>query len=147
MIEIRKRLSSESGFTLLELMVVVIIIVLLASAIALEVNNKMGQARHARAVSDVDTLGSALDQFQLNCGRYPTTDEGLNALRVKPQSSDLTNWAGPYIKKAVPLDPWNRAYIYVSPGVHNPESYDLSSLGKDGKEGGDGEDADITNWD
>jgi general secretion pathway protein G len=144
---IRNRISSRSGFTLMELLVVMVILVLLAGTVTLLLVGRVEEGRHARAVSDVETLGSALDQFNLHCGRFPTSEEGLNALYVKPQSPDLTNWAGPYIKKAVPLDPWNRPYIYVSPGAHNPNSYDLSSLGRSGKEGGTGQDAPVTNWD
>ena len=137
----------RSGFTLLELLVVMVILVLLASMVTMVVVKRVEEAKHAKAVADVETLGNAIDQFYLHCGRHPTTEEGLDALRNKPQSDDLQNWSGPYIKKAVPLDPWGRKYVYVYPGTHNPDSYDLYSLGKDGAEGGDGPNADINNWD
>jgi len=142
-----KKNLGKAGFTLMELMVVMLILVLLASVVTVVVMKRVEEAKHAKAVADVESLGSALDQFSLHCGRYPTSDEGLNSLRVKPQADDTVNWAGPYIKKAVPLDPWGRAYIYRCPGEHNPDSYDLYSLGRGGKEGGEGADAAITNWD
>ncbi len=145
---IRKRtLESKSGFTLMELLVVMVILVLLASVVTMVVTRRIEEAKHAKAVTDVETLGAALDQFYLHCGRYPTTEEGLMALYQKPQADDLDNWAGPYVKKAVPNDPWGKPYIYRCPGEHNPDSYDLCSLGRDGKEGGTGPDADVVNWD
>lgn len=144
---IRKQGLGRSGFTLLELMVVMVILVLLASVVSMVVMKRVEEAKHAKAVTDIASISGALDQFCLHCGRYPTTEEGLQALKVKPQSADLPNWAGPYIKRAVPPDPWTRPYIYRSPGEHDPESYDLYSLGRDGKEGGEGPDADIVNWD
>jgi general secretion pathway protein G len=148
LVQIRKIvLNNKAGFTLLELLVVMVILVLLASVVTVVVIKRVEEAKHAKAVTDISSLESALDQFYLHCGRHPSTEEGLNALSVKPQADDLANWSGPYIKKAVPLDPWGRAYVYISPGDHNPDSYDLYSFGKDGKEGGTGPDADINNWD
>jgi general secretion pathway protein G len=147
MISLNAKLRDRRGFTLLELLVVMVILVLLASVVTVMVVKRVEEARHAKAVADVESIGNALDQFYLHNGRHPSTEEGLSALRVKPQSADLPNWDGPYIQKAVPLDPWNRDYVYKCPGDHNPEGYDLYSLGKDGKEGGTGSDADIKNWD
>lgn len=147
MAELRKRiLASRSGFTLLELLVVMVILVLLASVVTVVVIKRVEEAKHAKAVTDINTLESGLDQFCLHCGRYPTTEEGLDALRVKPQSDDLKNWSGPYIKHAVSADPWNRSYVYKCPGDHSSD-FDLYSYGRDGKQGGDGPDADIVNWD
>jgi general secretion pathway protein G len=140
------RLNNRNGFTMLELLVVMVILALLASVVTVVVVKRVEEARHAKAVADIQSIADAVDQFYLHCSRYPTTEEGLNALRVKPSSDDLTNWDGPYIKKAVPKDPWSRDYIYTCPGEHNAESYDLYSLGRDGKEGGTGSDADVTNW-
>ena len=135
------------GFTLLELLVVMVILVLLASVGAVIVIRRVEEARHAKAVADIEGISNALDQFYLRCGRYPTTDEGLAALRTRPSGDDLHNWDGPYIKKAAPADPWNREYVYICPGEHNSDGYDLYSLGKDGREGGTGSDRDITSWD
>lgn len=145
--QVRERLSSRAGFTLLELLVVMVILVLLASVVTVYVTGRVEEAKHSKAVADVNALEGALDQFYLHCGRYPTTEEGLAALRTKPQSDDLTDWKGPYVKRAVPPDPWGVEYHYVCPGDNNPDSYDLYSLGKDNAEGGDGVNADIVNWD
>jgi general secretion pathway protein G len=135
--------SRQRGFTLLELMVVMVILVMLAGVVAMLVTQREEQAKHAKAIADVDVLGNAIDLYHTDNGAYPVT---LDALRTKPTDEDLPNWNGPYIKKPVPADPWNRPYIYVVPGVHNPDSYDLSSLGRDGNPGGTGVDADVTNW-
>ena len=135
----------QRGFTLLELLVVMVILVMLAGVVTVVVVKRVEEAKHARAVADIESLGNALEQFYLHCGRYPLADEGLNALRMKPESEDLSNWNGPYIKKAVPQDPWNQEYQYLAPGERNPDSYDLFSLGKDGREGGTESD-DIVNW-
>ncbi|MHB0998427.1 MAG: type II secretion system major pseudopilin GspG [Armatimonadota bacterium] len=147
MINIQKKiLQSRAGFTLLELLVVMVILVLLASVVSVVVVKRVEEAKHAKAVADIESLGNAVDQFYLHCGRHPVTDESLDALRTKPQSDELQNWSGPYITKPVPLDPWGRKYVYNCPGDHNTDSYDIYSLGRDGSEGGDGPDADISNW-
>lgn len=138
--------NDRSGFTLLELLVVMVILVLLASVVTVVVVKRVDEARHAKAVADIQSVADAIDQFYLHCSRYPSSEEGLNALRVKPSGDDLPNWDGPYIKKSVPADPWGNDYLYTCPGEHNTDSYDLHSLGRDGKEGGTGSDADITNW-
>ncbi|HEY3415957.1 MAG TPA: type II secretion system major pseudopilin GspG [Armatimonadota bacterium] len=134
------------GFTLLELIVVMVILVLLASVVSVMVIKRVEDAKHAKAITDVESLRSALDQYYMHNGQYPTTEEGLDALRNKPQGADLPKWDGPYITKAVPKDPWEQPYNYKCPGEHNADSYDLYSLGKDRKEGGTGNDADIVNW-
>lgn len=140
-------LRSRRGFTLLELLVVMVILVLLAGVVTVIVTKRVEEARHAKAVADIESISNALDQFFVHCSRYPTTEEGMTALRAKPTGDDLVNWQGPYVKKAIPADPWGREYTYECPGQHNPEEYDLYSLGRDGREGGTGSDADITNWD
>ena len=142
-----RKLKRGGGFTLLELLVVMVILVMLAGVVTVMVVRRVEEAKHAKAVADVESIGNALDQFYLHNGRYPSAEEGLNALRVKPAGEDYPNWDGPYIKKAVPNDPWGAAYVYKCPGEQNPDSYDLYSLGKDGGEGGTGSDADVTNWD
>ncbi|MDD2486288.1 MAG: type II secretion system major pseudopilin GspG [bacterium] len=143
---IRRRDRNRRGFTLLELLVVMVILVLLAGVVTIVVVKRVEEARHAKAISDIESIGNALDQFYLHTGRYPATDEGLEALRVKPQS-DVNGWNGPYVKRSIPADPWGREYAYECPGSNNADSYDLSSMGRDGREGGSGSDADITNWD
>ena len=144
---LRESVRRRRGFTLLELMVVMVILVMLAGVVTVVVVKRVEDAKHAKAVADVERIGNALDQFYLHNGRYPDSNEGLDALRVKPSGDDLPNWDGPYITKAVPADPWGAHYTYESPGDRNLDSYDLYSLGKDGREGGDGSDADVTNWD
>ena len=136
----KKRKSA--GFTLLELLVVMVIIGLLAGYVGPRFFSQIGKSEVKAARAQIDALEKALDQFRLDNGRYPTTEEGLKALVERP--STTTKWSGPYLKKAVPLDPWERPYIYKAPGEHG--EYDLSSLGKDGQAGGTEEAADITNW-
>ncbi|MBC7206373.1 MAG: type II secretion system major pseudopilin GspG [Methyloversatilis sp.] len=133
---------SQRGFTLLELLVVMVIIGLLAGYVGPRFFSQIGKSEVKAARAQIDALEKALDQFRLDNGRYPTTEEGLKALVERP--STTSKWSGPYLKKAVPLDPWERPYIYKAPGEHG--EYDLSSLGKDGQAGGTEEAADITNW-
>ena len=143
----KAKLGHRTGFTLLELLVVMVILVLLAGVVTVVVVKRVEEAKHSKAVADAQSIENALDQFYLHNGRYPTDDEGLEALRVKPQADDLRNWDGPYVKRSIPEDPWGRPYVYRSPGERNADSYDLYSLGRDGREGGSGSDADVTNWD
>ncbi len=131
-----------TGFTLLELLVVLVIIGLLAGYVGPKFFAQIGKSEVKKAAAQVDALGKALDQYRLDTGHYPSTEQGLDALWVKP--ADETRWWGPYLRKAPPKDPWGRVYVYKAPGDHG--DFDLSSLGKDGREGGDGEDQDITNW-
>lgn len=127
---------------MLELLVVMVIIGLLAGYVGPRFFSQIGKSEVKAARAQIDGLEKALDQFRLDNGRYPTTEEGLKALVERP--STTSKWSGPYLKKAVPLDPWERPYIYKAPGEHG--EYDLSSLGKDGQAGGTEEAADITNW-
>jgi len=131
------------GFTLLELLVVMVIIGLLAGFVAPRYFAQVGKSRVKAAHAQIDALDKALEQFRLDVGRLPTSEEGLPALNAPP--SGVTNWEGPYLKKAVPLDPWGHAYVYAQPGTHQND-FDLMSYGRDGQPGGTGEDADITNW-
>lgn len=133
------------GFTLLELLVVLVVIAVLASLVTPNVFQHVSSARETTARAQIEALGLALDAFRLHAGRYPTSQEGLGALWQRPTSLEGA-WRGPYLRKAVPLDPWGNAYVYVSPGVESPLGYDLLSLGADGRRGGEGSDADITNW-
>src|ERR1700751_541894 len=137
------RRSRRGGFTLLELLVVMVIIGLLAGFVAPRDFAQVGKARVKAAHAQIDALDKALEQFRLDVGRLPTTEEGPAALNTAP--SGITNWEGPYLKKAVPLDPWGHPYLYAQPGAHQND-FDLTSYGRDGQPGGTGEDADLTNW-
>jgi general secretion pathway protein G len=133
---------SERGFTLLELLVVIVIIGMLAGLVAPRFFDQVGKSNTKIARAQIESLGKALDQYRLDVGAYPTTELGLAALNVKPQN--IEKWAGPYLRKAVPPDPWGAPYIYKSPGDHG--DYDLYTLGSDGQPGGTGEAADVTSW-
>lgn len=130
------------GFTLLELLVVMVIIGLLAGFVAPRYFAQVGKSQVKVARAQIDALDKALDQFRIDVGRYPTSEEGLQALTANPSSDP--NWSGPYLKKVAPMDPWGHPYVYEQPGSHS--DFDLLSYGRDGRPGGTGEDADITNW-
>ncbi len=137
------RRGQDTGFTLLELLVVMVIIGLLAGYVAPRYFAQVGKSQVKMARAQIDALDKALDTFRLDVGRYPTTEEGLQALVVPPTGE--ARWNGPYLKKGVPADPWGRSYLYALPGTHGGD-FDLQSYGKDGAPGGNGEDADVTNW-
>ncbi|MGH7620923.1 MAG: type II secretion system major pseudopilin GspG [Gemmatimonadaceae bacterium] len=134
------------GFTLIELLVTIAIIATLAAIVAPALFGNISDARRNTAKDQIQIFALALDAYRLDNEDYPTTDQGLAALSALPVTDPPANWKGPYLRQLVPLDPWGRAYVYLSPGVANPTSYDLYTLGKDGKIGGDGEDADVTSW-
>jgi len=131
----------EKGFTLIELLIVMIILGLLAALVAPKLFQKVGSSKQKAAKAQIALFESALDAFRLDVGRYPTTEEGLQALVKNP---GLAKWDGPYLPKGVPKDPWGNDYVYKCPGEHG--EYDLYSLGADGQEGGEGENADIVSW-
>jgi general secretion pathway protein G len=139
------RLRNHAGFTLIEILVVIAIIAVLATLVAPEVFRHLGSARESTARSQVEMLGAALDAYRLDVGRYPTTEEGLAALRQAPSGAGA-RWRGPYLRKDVPADPWGNPYAFHSPGQVNLRGYDLLSHGADGRRGGEGEDADVTSW-
>lgn len=136
------RTRGTSGFSLLEIMVVMSIIGLLMALVGPNLIRQRGKAEVQSAAVQINQLGTALDSFRLDIGRYPTTQEGLNALRSKPNGID--RWDGPYINKDIPLDPWARPYFYRAPG-EGGRPYDLFSYGADGAQGGEGDNRDISN--
>ena len=132
----------QRGFTLLELLVVMVIIGLLAGFVGPRLFAQIGKSEQKVTRAQIDALQKALDQYRIDVGRYPSSEQGLPALVAKP--GDEAKWTGPYLAKAVPKDPWGREYVYRHPGEHG--EYDLLSHGKDGRPGGDGDDADVTSW-
>jgi general secretion pathway protein G len=136
MIAIRR----HSAFTLIELLLVLVILAVLAAVVVPKFANRSEQAKQTAAKADISTIEGALDAFEIDNGRYPTSDEGIAALMDAP--SNLKNWHGPYVKR-MPKDPWGNAYIYVFPGTHSKAGYDLYSNGPTGREGA--ADA-VTNW-
>ncbi len=136
-----REIKDKKGFTLVELLVVMVIIGLLAALVAPRLFPKLGKGKTAAAKAQIELLGQALDQYRLDTGYYPSTEQGLNALLSNP---GVEKWEGPYLKKGVPLDPWGKPYMYQQPGTHG--EYDLFSYGRDGKPGGEGEDQDAASW-
>jgi len=136
----RPPLAAARGFTLLELLVVVVIIGLLASYVGPRYFSQLGKSEATTAKAQMQAFSRALDQYRLDTGRYPTAEQGLNALVTRPGSEP--KWSGPYLQNAVPLDPWGKAYLYRNPGEKG--EYDIVSFGKDGAPGGAGENADIS---
>ncbi len=134
--------AKQRGFTLLELLVVMVIIGLLAGYVGPKYFSQIGKSEIKATRAQIDSLEKALDQYRLDVGRYPTTEQSLASLMVRPAGE--SRWQGPYLKKDVPVDPWGNPYQYRQPGEHG--ELDLFSFGKDGKLGGEAESADITNW-
>jgi general secretion pathway protein G len=135
-------LRLRRGFTLLELLVVMVIIGLLAAYVGPKYFSQVGKSEVKTARAQIVGFEKALQQYRLDVGTLPSTEQGLQALLAKP--SNVNKWDGPYLEKALPADPWGHAYIYVAPGEHG--EFDISSTGRDGRPGGDALDADITNW-
>lgn len=140
-------LTASRGFTLIEILVTITVIAILAGLVSPMIFRNVGDAKVTAAGAQIETFGLALDTYYLHNDHYPSTAQGLDALVREPTGEPTArNWRGPYLKKGIPLDPWGNAYHYESPGSHNPSSYDLLSFGRDGKSGGDGEDADLNSW-
>jgi general secretion pathway protein G len=139
----RRSVRDQRGFTLIELLVVIIVLGLLVGLVGPRLFGRVGQSKTATAKAQVELLGAALDQYRLDVGAYPDTAKGLDALNQNPGNAQ--NWNGPYLKKAVPKDPWGNPYKYRFPGQHG--EYDLWSEGADNAPGGEGENADVTSWD
>jgi general secretion pathway protein G len=133
------------GFTLIEVMVVVVILSILATLIIPKILGRPEEARHTKAMLDIQAISSALEMYRLDNSGYPTTDQGLEALVKKPTAEPIPKrWReGGYLEQ-VPVDPWGNPYVYLSPGLHR--DYDLISYGADGAQGGEGKDADIESW-
>ena len=133
---------SRRGFTLVELLLVLVILGTLAAIVVPKFSGRTEQARIVAAVTQISNFGVALDAFEIDCGYYPKGKDGLEELVLQPR--DEPNWRGPYVQGKIPLDPWGNEYIYECPGRHNSDrSYDLMSMGPDGRAGGED---DITNW-
>lgn len=130
------------GFTLLELLVVIVIIGLLAGYVAPRYFSQIGKSEVQVAKAQIDAFEKALDQYRLDARHYPSAEQGLEALVTRPANEP--GWAGPYLKKAIPKDPWGQPYLYRAPGQKG--DFDILSHGRDGKPGGTGEDADVGNW-
>jgi len=141
MIKYFRKMAGQRGFTLVEMLVVMVILALIAALVGPRLFPKLGKGKVSAAKTQIELLGQALDHYRLDTGQYPTTQEGLAALMVNP---GLDNWEGPYLKKGMPNDPWNKPYIYQYPGTHG--EYDLYSYGRDGAAGGEGEDQDVVSW-
>jgi general secretion pathway protein G len=134
--------SRNGGFTLLELLVVLVILGLLAGYVGPKYFSQIGKSEVKTAQAQIGALEKALDQYRIDTGHYPSTEQGLAALNAKP--ADEARWNGPYLKKTVPDDPWGKPYQYRMPGEHS--EVDIFSFGRDGAPGGSGEGADIGNW-
>jgi len=132
----------QQGFTLIELLIVMVILGILAALVGPRMFGKVGKSKQKAAKAQIALFESAMDIYRLDVGKYPTTDQGLEALRVKPDG--VEKWDGPYLPKEVPMDAWGNPYVYQSPGEHG--DYDIISLGADGETGGEGEDVDIVSW-
>jgi len=139
----QRRRRSQSGITLIEMLVVVTIIALFAALVIPKFFGKVDQARRSAAREQINGFMTALGAYKLDTGTFPSTDQGLQALRVKPDNMD--QWAGPYLPQDVPMDPWTHPYLYKYPGEHGDEP-DVVSLGSDGAPGGEGIAADIVSW-
>jgi general secretion pathway protein G len=141
------RSGRRRAFTLIELIVVIAIIATLAAVVAPAIFQNVGDAKTSAAKSQVEMLGLALNAYRLDNDQFPTSEQGLEALRTTPAAGGVPrNWRGPYLTRVVPVDPWGRPYVYVSPGIRNPKSYDLYTLGRNGIAGGVDEDSDVTSW-
>ena len=141
----RHRGRRAAGFTLIELLVVLLILGMIAGLAGPQVMNYLGESKTKAAKLQIEELSNSLDLFKMDAGRYPDTQEGLQALVQAPPSLGTGQWRGPYLKKKViPKDPWGRDYQYVGPGTHG--AFDIVCLGSDGKEGGEGDAKDVVSW-
>ena len=138
----QNRSRFQRGFTLMELLVVLAILGLLMGLVGPQVLNQLGGAKTKTAALQIADLEQTLEMYKLDVGRFPDTEQGLDALVNKP--AGVVGWNGPYLKSDVPLDPWNGAYVYTYPGEHG--DFDIMTFGQDGAPGGEGENADVSSW-
>lgn len=137
----------DAGFTLIEVLVVIVVLGVLAGLVAPDVFRNLGASKDTAARAQIEMLGAALDSYRLDNDRYPTTEQGLEALRREPSSGPAArNWRGPYLRREIPLDPWGRPYEYRSPGVHDASGFELVSHGRGGAEPGEGADSEVRSW-
>ena len=140
----RNRKRSRAGVTLIEMLVVVTIIGLFVALVGPSLFRRADEARITAAKSQIANFMTALGAYKLDTGNFPTSEQGLLALRVKP--ADVVQWTGPYMPQDIPKDPWGREFLYRFPGEHGNDEPDIVSLGRDGQPGGEGYDADIVSW-
>ena len=138
-----RRLHRAAGVTLIELLVVVTIIAMFAALVGPRLFRHVGRSRVTATRAQINSFQTALGAYKLDTSKFPTTEQGLQALRVKPEG--LNNWDGPYLPQEIPVDPWGNPYVYKFPGEHGDEP-DIVALGADGKPGGEGDDADVLSW-
>jgi general secretion pathway protein G len=137
--------KSDGGWTFMETLIVIAIVLILTSSVGFMTVQYLDRARTAAARSQIDSFAVALESYYIDCGRYPSAEQGLEALWRKPGSGSAENWSGPYLYKNAPLDPWGTPYEYKVPG-ENGLPFGIRSLGADGREGGEKYDADIASW-
>lgn len=137
-----KRRSLDKGFTLIEILMVMVIIGALAALVGPRLIGKVGKGKQQAAQAQISNFSAALDAYRLDVGSYPSTEDGLQALRVQPDGAET--WDGPYLQKQIPLDPWKNEFVYRAPGDHG--DYDIISYGADRQEGGEGDNEDVVSW-
>lgn len=144
--EEKSRNQNEDGWTFMETLIVIAVVMVMTAGVGFMATSSLERARVASARSQIDSFAVALEAYYIDCGCYPTSEQGLQALRKKPDIEPVSDgWSGPYIHKDAPKDPWGNDYEYITPGNDN-DPYAIRSFGADGKLGGEGKNADITSW-